>query len=93
MRTNIDIDDKLMKQAMRAANAATKKAAVEMALRQIVQLKKQEGIRKWRGSIQWDGDLAAMRERRFLGSTPRRKAPKREKANFNQSVALSATAR
>jgi Arc/MetJ family transcription regulator len=93
MRTNIDIDDKLMKQAMKAANAATKKATVEAALRQIVQLKKQEGIRKWRGRIQWEGDLAAMREGRFPGSEPRRKAPKREKANLDQSVPLNAAAR
>jgi Arc/MetJ family transcription regulator len=66
MRTNIDIDDKLMKQAMKAANAATKKATVEAALRQIVQLKKQEGIRKLFGKVQWDGDLDAMRESRVL---------------------------
>jgi Arc/MetJ family transcription regulator len=66
MRTNIDIDDKLMKQAMKATGAKTKKAAVEAALRQAVQLKKQEGIRKLFGKVQWEGDLAAMRESRFL---------------------------
>ena len=64
MRTNIDIDDKLMKQAMKAANAATKKATVETALRQMVQLKKQEGIRALFGKVQWDGDLGALREGR-----------------------------
>ena len=46
MRTNIDIDDKLMKQAMKATGATTKKAAVEAALRQVVQLKKQAKIRE-----------------------------------------------
>jgi Arc/MetJ family transcription regulator len=66
MRTNIDIDDKLMKQAMKAANAATKKATVEAALRQMVQLKRQEGIRELFGKIQWVGDLDAMRESRVL---------------------------
>ncbi|HWG20142.1 MAG TPA: type II toxin-antitoxin system VapB family antitoxin [Terracidiphilus sp.] len=65
MRTNIDIDDKLMKQAMKATGATTKKAAVEAALRRIVQLKKQERILKWFGKIDWEGDLDAMRESRF----------------------------
>jgi Arc/MetJ family transcription regulator len=42
MRTNIDIDDKLMKQAMRATGAATKRAAIDCALRQLVELKAHE---------------------------------------------------
>ncbi len=66
MRTNIDIDDELMQQAMAATNATTKKAAVEAALRKIIQLKAQEEIRQLRGKVQWEGDLAAMREGRFL---------------------------
>ncbi len=68
MRTNIDIDDKLMRQAMKATGALTKKAAVEAALHKVIELKAQEGIRRWRGKIQWDGDLAAMREGRFLNA-------------------------
>lgn len=66
MRTNIEIDDRLMKQAMKATGATTKKAAVEAALRKVVQLKKQEGIKRLRGKVQWVGDLDAMREGRFL---------------------------
>jgi Arc/MetJ family transcription regulator len=66
MRTNIDIDDELMKQAMAATKTTTKKAAVEASMRLAVRLKAQEGILKWRGKIQWDGDLAASREGRFL---------------------------
>lgn len=93
MRTNIDIDDTLMRQAMKATNATTKKATVEVALRKIVQLKKQEAIRKWRGKIQWDGDLAAMREGRFLDWENRRKKTKREKTNIDQPAPLKAAAR
>jgi Arc/MetJ family transcription regulator len=66
MRTNIEIDDRLMKQAMKATGATTKKAAVEAALRKVVQLKRQEGIKRLRGKVQWVGDLDAMREGRFL---------------------------
>lgn len=65
MRTNIDIDDELMRQAMRASEETTKKAAVEKALRLMVQIKAQEGIKKLRGKIQWEGDLDAMRASRF----------------------------
>jgi Arc/MetJ family transcription regulator len=66
MRTNIDIDDKLMKQAMKATGASTKKAAVEASLRLMVQLKEQAKIRDLFGKVQWEGDLDAMREGRFL---------------------------
>jgi len=66
MRTNIEIDDKLMRQAMKATGSTTKKAAVAAALQKVVQLKKQEGIKKLRGKVQWVGDLNAMREGRFM---------------------------
>ncbi len=59
MRTNIEIDDKLMKQAMKAAGVTTKKAAVEEALRRMVQLQRQGGIRKLRGKVNfWDDVIA-----------------------------------
>jgi len=93
MRTNIDIDDKLMKQAMKAANAATKKATVEAALRQMIRLKRQEGIRKWRGRIQWDGDIAAMREGRTFDWERRRKEAGREKTIADRPAGLTAASR
>ncbi len=37
MRTNIDIDDRLMRQAMRTSGARTKRAVVQEALRLLVQ--------------------------------------------------------
>jgi Arc/MetJ family transcription regulator len=82
MRTNIDIDDKLMKQAMKATGASTKKAAVESALRKVVQLKSQEGIKKLRGKIQWVGDLDSMREGRFVNweEESKKKKPKESAA-------------
>jgi Arc/MetJ family transcription regulator len=65
MRTNIDIDDELMQQAMVASKATTKKATVEAALRLMVQLSGQAEIRKWRGKIQWEGNLEESRRSRF----------------------------
>jgi Arc/MetJ family transcription regulator len=61
MRTNIEIDDKLMKEAMRSANTKTKKATVEAGLRMLIQIKGQEGIRKLRGKVKWEGDLDELR--------------------------------
>ena len=55
MRTNIDIDDELMKQTMAATNTTTKKAAVEASMRLAVRLKAQAGIRKWFGKVAWRG--------------------------------------
>jgi Arc/MetJ family transcription regulator len=57
MRTNIDIDDRLMRLAMRTSGARTKRAVVEEALRLLVQTKGQSSIRRLRGKIAWEGDL------------------------------------
>ncbi len=57
MRTNIDIDDRLMRQAMRRIGAATKKAAVEEGLRLLVKTHSQTSIRRLRGKVQWEGNL------------------------------------
>jgi len=65
MRTNVEIDDELMRQAMRASGKSTKRAVVEEALRFVVQLKRQEGILKLFGKVQWEGDLDEMRASRF----------------------------
>jgi Arc/MetJ family transcription regulator len=61
MRTNIEIDDKLMKEAMRRSGSRTKRAAVEEGLRLLVAIKKQAGIRRLRGKIRWEGDLEQSR--------------------------------
>ena len=61
MRTNIVIDDKLMRDALRATGLKTKRDAVELGLRTLLRLKNQEEIRKLRGKLDWRGDLDAMR--------------------------------
>lgn len=61
MRTNIVIDDKLMSDALKAAGLETKKEVVELGLKLLIKLKKQEGIKKFKGRLQWDGDLNEMR--------------------------------
>ena len=64
MRTNIDIDDTLMRAAMRESGAPTKKATVEAALRLLVETRAQTAIRRHRGKVRWEGDLDELRRGR-----------------------------
>ena len=61
MRTNIVIDDKLMRDTLRATGLKTKREAVEQALRTLLRLSKQAEIRRYRGKLEWQGNLEAMR--------------------------------
>lgn len=70
MRTNIDIDDELLAEAMKVGGFATKKATVEDALRQYVRIAGQrQALEELRG-IGWEGDLDAMRKSRFIDKEP-----------------------
>jgi Arc/MetJ family transcription regulator len=69
VRTNIEIDDGLMRQAMDAGTTdtgetPTKKATVEAALRLFVQTRSQGGIRQLRGRVRWEGNLEQSRRGR-----------------------------
>jgi Arc/MetJ family transcription regulator len=66
VRTNIDIDDRLMRRAMRRSGARTKKATVEAALRLLAETHEQGAIRKLRGRIRWEGDLEQSRLSRVV---------------------------
>ncbi len=57
MRTTIDINDALMRKAMRLTGLTSKKAVVEAALRLLIQTYSQAGIRRLRGKIKWEGNL------------------------------------
>jgi Arc/MetJ family transcription regulator len=65
MRTNIDIDDRLLKEAMKATGQKTKKATVEEALREIVKIASQRRALKELQGIGWEGDLDEMRRNFF----------------------------
>jgi len=65
MRTNIDIDDRLMRAAMRASKSRTKRAAVATALRLLVQTRAQASIRRLRGKVRWQGDVSVSRRGRL----------------------------
>jgi Arc/MetJ family transcription regulator len=67
VRTNIEIDDELMREVLAVSGLRTKRAAVEEALRLLLRLKQQERIMAAFGQLPWDGDLDAMRRDRQRG--------------------------
>jgi Arc/MetJ family transcription regulator len=61
MRTTIEIDERLMRDALRCSGIETKRGTVEEALRLLIQVRAQAGIRRLRGKVNWDGDLSRSR--------------------------------
>jgi Arc/MetJ family transcription regulator len=61
VRTTIDIDDRLLRQAMRSSGARTKRAVVDAALRLLILTTGQNSIRRLRGKVGWQGDLNSSR--------------------------------
>lgn len=61
MRTNIEIDDRLMADTLAATGLKSKREAVELGLKTLLRLKRQEEIRHVRGKLNWQGDLDEMR--------------------------------
>ena len=64
MRTNIVIDDRLMRDTLRITGLKTKRAAVDLGLRTLLKLGRQREIRRFRGKLKWQGDLDRMRSDR-----------------------------
>ena len=64
MRTNIVIDDELLKRAQDLTGIKTKKAVIQQALETLVRLQEQRQVRSLRGKLTWEGDLEAQRQRR-----------------------------
>ncbi|MGH7114624.1 MAG: type II toxin-antitoxin system VapB family antitoxin [Stellaceae bacterium] len=64
MRTNIEIDDELLDQALRLTGLKTKRAVVEAGLRTLLRLKGQEDILSLVGKVHWEGDLDESRQDR-----------------------------
>ena len=64
MRTNIEIDDKLMAEAQKASGQPTKKQTVEEALRLMVRLRRQKEADAAFGRYAWRGNLAESRKGR-----------------------------
>jgi Arc/MetJ family transcription regulator len=61
MRTNIDIDDSVLKEVQRLTGAKTKREAVDLALRELVARYRRLGLLRLRGKVRWEGDLEESR--------------------------------
>ncbi len=62
MRTNIEIDDKLIRETQKITGIKTKREVVAQALETFLRLKRQEKLAKnLRGKVRWEGDLEQMR--------------------------------
>lgn len=64
MRTNIVIDDEVMREAQKVTGFSTKRETVDHALRELVARHRRRGILDLRGKVHWDGDLDEMRSGR-----------------------------
>ncbi|HEX9774766.1 MAG TPA: type II toxin-antitoxin system VapB family antitoxin [Actinomycetota bacterium] len=64
MRTNINIDDGVLREAQRLTGARTKREAVDIALRELVARHQRAEILKLRGKVRWEGDLEVSRRGR-----------------------------
>jgi Arc/MetJ family transcription regulator len=65
MRTNIEIDDDVLREAQRLVGARTKRETVDFALRELVARQRRIGVLDLRGRVQWQGDLAESRRGRL----------------------------
>jgi Arc/MetJ family transcription regulator len=64
-RTNIDLDDRLIRRARRLTGLKTKKSVVHRALETLVRTEARKGILRYYGTGIWEGDLKAMRRSRL----------------------------
>ena len=65
MRTSIDIDDRLLSEAMRASGCKTIRATVEEGLRLLARVKGYRAILELCGTVHWDGDPASLRREKM----------------------------
>lgn len=64
-RTNINLDDTLVKRGLKITGVRTKRELVDLALRELVRKEDQKSILTLEGSIRWEGDLDEVRKGRF----------------------------
>lgn len=63
-RTNIVLDEKLVREGLKTTGLKTRRALVDHALKELVRRERQMGLRALKGKVAWEGDLQAMRKTR-----------------------------
>jgi len=64
MRTNVELDDTLVKKAFELTKISTKKALINKALEELIKSNTRKGILKYMDSGIWEGSLKEMRATR-----------------------------
>ena len=64
-RTNVALDEKLIREGMKLFKKKTKKELLDFALREVIRREKAKGILALEGKINWEGDIQDMRKGRF----------------------------
>ena len=72
MRTNIELDEVLLTDAMKLTGETTRRAVVHRALSELVRVERLKRLRNARGTLKWQGDLGALREEGTKANGPRR---------------------
>jgi Arc/MetJ family transcription regulator len=67
-RTNVELDEELVKEGMRLFKKKTKKDLIHFALSELIRREKAKGILDLEGKVEWEGDLKEMRKARFANS-------------------------
>ena len=67
-RTNVELDEKLVREGMRLFKKKTKKELIHFALSELIRREKAKGILDLQGRVDWEGDLKQMRRARFADS-------------------------
>ena len=66
IRTNVVLDEKLVKAALKVTKLKTRRSLIDYALRELLRHEKQQELLNLKGKIHWQGDLASLREGRDL---------------------------
>ncbi|GMT48450.1 MAG: DUF2191 domain-containing protein [bacterium] len=64
LRTNIELDEKLLKEAMKLTHKKTKKELVNLAIKELVSKIKRKKLLELEGKVKWNGNLDEMRKSR-----------------------------
>jgi len=67
-RTNVELDEKLIREGMRLFKKKTKKELIHFALSELIRREKAKGILDLEGKVDWEGSLKEMRKARFANS-------------------------
>lgn len=64
-RTNIELDDRLVREGLKVFKCRSKRELVHLALTELLKGAKRKEILKLRGQVRWEADLEELRQSRL----------------------------